>query len=92
MRSTLDALLRTPMVFGLTAGLALALALIDFARGVSTLVLSALAEHGESFGVGGLLTVDIGSRTLEFGQVVQGAVVLAVVVAIAMTMLRLSRD
>ncbi len=68
------------MLFALATGLAFALALIDLARGVGMLVLSALVERGESFGSGGPLTLDIGSRTLEFGQAVQGVVVLAVVV------------
>lgn len=88
MPDALDDLLRRTTLLALAAGIALGYALLDVARGAGTLVLSIFTERPFGSLSGGPLSLDVGGRTLEFGQIVAGLVTLAVVVVVIAYVLR----
>jgi hypothetical protein len=88
VRDALDDLLRRQTLVAIAAGFALGYALLDVARGAGTLVLSVFTERSFGSLSGGPLSLDVGGRTLEFGQVFAGLVTLAVVAAVVLYVLR----
>jgi hypothetical protein len=89
VRDLLDDLLGQVTLLTIAAAIALGYAVLDVAQGLSALVLSGLTEQNDSLGSSfGTLTLDVGSRRLEFAQLVSGVVILAVVLAAILYVLR----
>jgi len=89
VRDALEDFLSQATLLTIAAAIALGYAVLTVAQGVSALVLSVFTERDDQFGSGlGTLSLDVGSRTLEFGQLVSGVVTIVVVLAAILYVVR----
>jgi hypothetical protein len=93
VRDALDELLSRTTLLTIAAAIAGGYAVLSVAQGAAALVLSAFTEQeGQFDSIGGPLSLDVGDRTLEFGQLVAGVVTLAVVLAFILYVVRPDRQ
>jgi hypothetical protein len=83
----LDEFLAQHGLLTIAGAIALGYAGLNVAQGASVLVLTFFADRDETFSAGPL-TLDVGDRVLDFGQLVGGVVTLAVVLAAILYVVR----